>query len=103
MNELLSLMKPGEIEDGLWLVSVFERWGSMSPEEADEWRRRILARQRFLEPAPPARGVGRENTPRSLRRSLGQATTIRAAVEVAKSTWPVSSSRGQVPACGPLR
>ena len=48
MNALLSLMTPEEIEDGLWLVSVFERWGSIDQADADE-RRRILATQRFQE------------------------------------------------------
>ena len=41
-------LTPGEIRDGMWLVSVFEDWGSMTTEEADEWRRRIVARQQFL-------------------------------------------------------
>jgi len=50
MNELLARMKPEEIRDGLWMIGVFEDWGSMSAEEADEWRRRMVARQRFLEP-----------------------------------------------------
>jgi len=40
-------MKPADVRDALWMVSVFERW-NMPPEEAAEWRRRILARQRFL-------------------------------------------------------
>jgi hypothetical protein len=42
---LLARMKPEEIRDGLWMTGVFERWGSMTTAEADEWRRRILARQ----------------------------------------------------------
>jgi hypothetical protein len=37
------------VRGGLWLSGVFVRWGSMSPDEADEWRRRVLARERFLE------------------------------------------------------
>jgi len=41
-------MTPAEIRDDLWLVGVIEDWGSMTQVEADEWRRRILARQRFL-------------------------------------------------------
>ena len=48
MHRIVGLMTPDEIRDGFWLVGVFERWGSMSPSEADEWRRRIDARQRFL-------------------------------------------------------
>jgi hypothetical protein len=52
MNELLSKMKTEEIHAGLWLVGVIEGWGSMSPDEADEWRRRIEAKQRFLDLDP---------------------------------------------------
>jgi len=37
-----------EIEDGLWFVAVCECNGNMGQAEADEWRRRILARQEFL-------------------------------------------------------
>jgi len=57
----------------------------------------------LVQPVPPARGASREDSLRSLRRSLGQAATIGATVEVAESIWPPSSSRGQVPACGSLR
>ena len=49
MNDLLSLMTPEEIEDGLWFADVCLRNGNMDQLEADEWRRRVLARQRFLE------------------------------------------------------
>jgi len=49
MNELLALMTPEEIDDGLWFVDVCERNGNMDQAEADEGRRRILARQRFLD------------------------------------------------------
>ena len=52
MNDLLTRMTPDEIQDGFWLVGVFERWGSMNQSEADEWRRRIIARQRFLDLDP---------------------------------------------------
>ena len=48
MNELLARMKPEEVRDGLWMIGVFEDWGSMAQAEADEWRRRILARQGCL-------------------------------------------------------
>ena len=40
-------MTPEEIENALWYVEVFEKVG-MSRQEADEWRRRIVAWQRFL-------------------------------------------------------
>lgn len=49
MNELLSLMKPEEINDGLWFVDVCEHDGNMDQAEADEWRQRIVARQQFLD------------------------------------------------------
>ena len=48
MNELLARITPEEIRDGFWLVGVFEDWGSMTTAEADEWRRWIEARRRFL-------------------------------------------------------
>jgi hypothetical protein len=40
-NDLLARTTPDEIRDGLWLVGVFEDWGSMSRDEADEWRRQF--------------------------------------------------------------
>jgi hypothetical protein len=48
MAEILILLKPDEVRDALWLIDVFERCG-MRREEADDWQRRILAQQRFLE------------------------------------------------------
>jgi len=48
IRQLVGLVAHDEIHVGLWLVGVFEDWGTMSAHEADEWRRRILARQRFL-------------------------------------------------------
>ena len=48
ITSLVARLTTEEIHDGLWLVGVFEGWGSMSQDEADEWRRRILARQGFL-------------------------------------------------------
>ena len=56
MEQLLSVMKPEEPRDALNLIDVFEQW-DMTLEEADEWRRRIVARQQFLElnvEIPPA-------------------------------------------------
>ena len=49
INRLVGLMTPEEVRDGLWRVGVFEDWGSMSRDEADEWTRRIDARRRFLD------------------------------------------------------
>jgi len=46
-SDPLSLRTPEEIRDGLWFVDVCERWGSMDQAEADEWRRRVLARKKF--------------------------------------------------------
>jgi len=56
MENLIALMKPDQIRDALRAVDEYERWGGMSPEEADEWRRRILERQKQLErdPSDPA-------------------------------------------------
>jgi len=49
MNAVLDLLRPDEIS-GCWrLVDLLVRGGSMSEEEALEWRRRIEARMRFLE------------------------------------------------------
>ena len=48
MNAVLAQRKPDEIEEALWFVDVCERAGGTPPEEAAEWRRRILAVQRFL-------------------------------------------------------
>ena len=48
MDAILAYLRLDEIRDALWLIDLFERW-NMSPEEADEWRRRILAREPFLE------------------------------------------------------
>lgn len=47
IDQILSLLEPGEIREALWLIDVFERW-HVRPDEADKWRRRILAQQRFL-------------------------------------------------------
>ncbi len=49
IEALIGIMTPDEIRDGLRFVEVLERGGSLTPQEAHEWRRRILARQRFLE------------------------------------------------------
>jgi len=45
----LSLMTPHEFRNALRFVDAWERSGLLKAVEADEWRRRILARQRFLE------------------------------------------------------
>ncbi len=49
IEALIGIMTPDEIRDGLRYVEVLERGGNMTPDEAAEWRRRILARRRFLE------------------------------------------------------
>ena len=41
-------MTPPELRDALWFVDACERTGTMTAEDADEWRRRILARRAFL-------------------------------------------------------
>ena len=47
MDEILSLLRPEEMQEALWLVGLFEQW-NMPVGVAGEWRRRIVARQRFL-------------------------------------------------------
>ncbi len=54
MNAVLAEMTPEEIGQALWYVEVFEKVG-MSRQEADEWRRRIVAWQRFLALGPARR------------------------------------------------
>jgi hypothetical protein len=49
MNATLALLTPDEINDVLRFVGICERGGGTPAEEADEWRRRILAWQRFFE------------------------------------------------------
>jgi hypothetical protein len=39
---------PDEIAEAHWIVEVCERFGTMRPEDADEWRRRIAGRRAFL-------------------------------------------------------
>ena len=59
IDAVLDLLTPDEVADALRFVEVMQRGEHMSQTEADEWRRRILARQRFLEmgehssPVPP--------------------------------------------------
>ena len=48
VDGILELLTPEEIADALRFVEVWEKADHMSPEEANEWRRRILARQAFL-------------------------------------------------------
>ena len=48
MNAILALLTPDEIEDALRFVEICERGGGTPTEEADEWRRRVLAWQGFL-------------------------------------------------------
>ena len=48
MERWLDELTPEEIRDGLWFVQVIARQDGYPPEQADEWRKRILARQRFL-------------------------------------------------------
>ena len=47
-DAILALMQPDEVPDALRFVALLERGGQMGQEEADEWRRRILAREAFL-------------------------------------------------------
>ncbi len=51
----LTTMTPQEIREALRFVDACERYGTMSRQMADEWRRRIVARQRFLKLASGSR------------------------------------------------
>ena len=57
IDAVISSMTPEEVRDGLRMVSLFERWGSMSQAEADEWRRRIAAWEQFLAMDSPSLGM----------------------------------------------
>ena len=46
-SAVLKLMTPDEVSDALWFVDAMERAGPMDAEEADEWRRRIVAKRRI--------------------------------------------------------
>ncbi len=49
IDAILADAPADELADMLRLVDVFVRGGSMSQDEADEWRRRISAWREFLE------------------------------------------------------
>jgi len=49
IDATLATMTAEEIGNGLWIVDVCERCGTMREADADEWRRRIEARREFLE------------------------------------------------------
>jgi len=57
MAKLVSQMTPPEISDALRFVDVCQWNGTMPAAEADEWRRRILARWAFLGLEPDRRRV----------------------------------------------
>ena len=44
---VLELMTPEEVGDALWFVDVMERPAPIDAEEAETWRRRIVAWRRF--------------------------------------------------------
>ena len=48
IDATLAIMKPDEIREALRFVATWERYGGLDQAEADEWRRRILARKAFL-------------------------------------------------------
>ena len=45
----ISLLSAAEIRDALWMVDLFERWGSLRSAQAPEWRRQTEARRLLLE------------------------------------------------------
>jgi hypothetical protein len=49
IDATLAQLKDDEITEARWFVEVCERFGTMRQAEADEWRRRIVARQALLE------------------------------------------------------
>ena len=49
MNATLAMLTPDEIEDASRFVEICERGGGTTSEEADEWRRRIMALIAFHE------------------------------------------------------
>jgi len=55
MDDVLALLTPDELPDGLWFVEVWEKAGHMSQEGAHEWRTRIEAWARFQQRQRPRR------------------------------------------------
>ena len=49
IDRTLDLLTPEEVQSVFWFVDCCEQKGTMTQLEADEWRRRIEARKRFLE------------------------------------------------------
>ena len=49
MAKIHDLLTADEIKDGLRFVEGLERGQHMDRDQAEEWRRRIVARKRFLE------------------------------------------------------
>jgi hypothetical protein len=49
IDATLAQLTADEIAETHWFIEVCERFGTMRPAEADEWRRRIVARRAFLD------------------------------------------------------
>jgi hypothetical protein len=49
IDAVLAEMSREEIANAFRYVALFQRWGSMSRTEADEWRRRVAAWSAFLD------------------------------------------------------
>jgi hypothetical protein len=52
IDATLTQLTDDEIAEAHWIVEVCERFGTMRQAEADEWRRRIRAKQAYLELEP---------------------------------------------------
>jgi hypothetical protein len=53
IDAVLAEMSREEIANAFWYVELFQRWGSMSRTEADEWHRRVAAWSDFLDLEAP--------------------------------------------------
>lgn len=49
IEQMISALKPEEIDDALRMLEEYERWGGVTAEEAAQLRQRILARRQVVE------------------------------------------------------
>ena len=49
IDNILSIMTPEEVGDAIRFVDAWQRYGTFSATEAEEWRKRIVAKQALLE------------------------------------------------------
>ena len=48
IDNILSIMTPDEVGEALRFVDAWQRYGTFSATEAEEWRKRIVAKQALL-------------------------------------------------------